>query len=87
MLVADQVEGVAEVPLNVTVLDPLVAPKFAPVMVTEVPTFPLVGERLVKVGAAVPPPLPARNAATAAPQPSLAPNVAVTAVAPAVVCR
>jgi mannitol/fructose-specific phosphotransferase system IIA component len=53
MLVADQVVGVAAVPLNVTVLVPRVAPKLVPVIVTEVPTGPLVGDRLVSVGAAV----------------------------------
>jgi hypothetical protein len=37
--------------LNVTVLVPLVAPKFAPVIVIEVPIVPLVGERLVRLGA------------------------------------
>src|SRR5580765_5442378 len=53
MLVADHDVGVASVPLNVTVLVPLVAPKLVPVIVTEVPTGPLVGERLVSVGATV----------------------------------
>jgi hypothetical protein len=53
MLVAAHVVGVAAVPLKVTVLLPCVAPKFAPVMVTAVPTGPLVGERLVNVGAVV----------------------------------
>jgi hypothetical protein len=53
MLVADQVVGVAAVPLNLTVLLPCVAPKFVPVIVTTVPTGPLVGVRLVNVGAAV----------------------------------
>ena len=53
MLVADQVVGVALVPLNVTVLVPLVAPKFVPVIVTTVATGPLVGDRLVSVGATV----------------------------------
>ncbi len=53
MLVADQVVGVAAVPLNVTVLVPCVAPKLVPVIVTAVPTGPLVGDRLVNVGAAV----------------------------------
>ena len=38
MLVALQVAGEAVVPLNVTVLPPWVAPKFAPVIVTVVPT-------------------------------------------------
>src|SRR5258707_2055303 len=50
MLVADQPVGVAAVPLNVTVLVPLVAPKLVPVIVTAVATGPLVGERLVRVG-------------------------------------
>ena len=50
MLVADQLVGVAVVPLNVTVLVPCVAPKFVPVIVTDVPTGPLVGDRLVTVG-------------------------------------
>jgi hypothetical protein len=53
MLVADQLVGVAVVPLNVTVLVPCVAPKFAPVMVTEVAIGPLVGERLVMLGGTV----------------------------------
>src|SRR6187399_2867639 len=52
ILVADQVVGVAGVPLKVTVLVPCVAPKFAPVIVTAVPTLPDVGDRLVMVGAA-----------------------------------
>src|SRR5258707_12742916 len=50
MLVALQLVGVAAVPLNVTVLDPWVAPKFVPVIVTEVPTGPDVGLRLVMLG-------------------------------------
>jgi hypothetical protein len=53
MLVADQLVGVAAVPLNVTVLVPRVAPKFVPAIVTTVPTGPLVGDTLVSVGAAV----------------------------------
>jgi hypothetical protein len=53
MLVADQLVGVAVVPLNVTVLVPWVAPKFVPVIVTDVPTGPLVGERFVIVGGTV----------------------------------
>ena len=51
MLVADQLVGVAVVPLNFTVLVPCVAPKFAPVIVTDVATGPLVGERLATLGA------------------------------------
>ena len=53
ILVADHEVGVPAVPLKVTVLVPWVAPKFAPVMVTEVPTPPEVGDRLVMLGAAV----------------------------------
>jgi hypothetical protein len=45
-----QVPTVAAVPLNFTVLVPCVAPKFVPVIVTEAPTAPEVGERLVIVG-------------------------------------
>jgi len=50
MLVADQLVGVATVPLNVTVLVPFVDPKFEPAIVIDVPTAPLVGERLVMLG-------------------------------------
>jgi len=39
------------VPLNLTVLLPWVDPKFAPVIVTAAPTAPVVGERLVILGA------------------------------------
>jgi hypothetical protein len=53
MLVVLQLVGVVAVPLNVTVLDPGADPKFVPVMVTEVPTAPEVGERLVMLGAVV----------------------------------
>ena len=52
MLVADQVVGIALVPLKVTLLVPWVAPKLVPMIVTEVATGPLVGERLVMMGAA-----------------------------------
>jgi hypothetical protein len=51
MLVALQVEGVAAVPLNVTVLVPWVAPKLVPAMVTGVPAAPDVGLKLVMLGA------------------------------------
>ena len=47
MLVALQLVGVAATPLNLMVLVPWVAPKLAPVTVTEVPTVPLVGLRPV----------------------------------------
>jgi uncharacterized protein YjeT (DUF2065 family) len=43
--------GVAVVPLNLTVLVACVAPKFAPAIVTGVPTAPDVGFRLVRLGA------------------------------------
>lgn len=46
-----QLLGVANIPLKVTVLEPCVLPKFAPVIVTEVPTGPEFGERLVMLGA------------------------------------
>ena len=42
---------VAVVPLNVTVLVPCVDPKFDPVIVTDAPTAPEVGDRLVMLGA------------------------------------
>jgi hypothetical protein len=51
MLDALQLVGVATVPLKRTVLEPCVAPKFAPLIVTEVPTEPEVGERLAMLGA------------------------------------
>src|SRR5260370_4044853 len=41
----------AVVPLNFTVLVPCVAPKFAPAIVTDAPTNPDVGFRLVMLGA------------------------------------
>jgi len=53
MLVVDQLVGVAVVPLNVTVLVPFVAPKFAPAIVTDVPTGPPAGVSDVSVGATV----------------------------------
>jgi hypothetical protein len=50
MLVADQVVGVAVVLLNVMVLVPWVAPKLVPVIVTVVPTAPVIGDNDVMVG-------------------------------------
>ena len=50
MLVALQLEGKALVPLKLTVLLPCVAPKFAPVIVTEVPTAPDAGDKPVILG-------------------------------------
>jgi uncharacterized protein YjeT (DUF2065 family) len=49
MLVAVQLVGAAAVPLNVTVLVPCVVPKFAPAIVTALPTTPEVGFRLVRL--------------------------------------
>src|SRR5215467_13424760 len=48
--VALQLVGVTVVPLKVTVLVPCVAPKLEPLIVTEVPTGPEVGERLAIAG-------------------------------------
>src|SRR5690242_9286164 len=63
MLVAFQLVAVpADVPLNLTVLVPCVAPKFVPVIVTDVPTCPDVGFRLVMLGPNPPVPPAARNA-------------------------
>jgi hypothetical protein len=42
--------AVAAIPLNVTVLAPCVASKFAPVIVTDVPTGPELGDKLVMLG-------------------------------------
>ena len=50
-LVALQLVGGASVPLNVTVLVPWAAPKFVPVIVTEVPTSPEVTDKLLILGA------------------------------------
>lgn len=50
--VALQLVTVAAVLLNVTVPLPCVEPKFVPVIVTEAPIAPVVGERLVMLGAA-----------------------------------
>ena len=53
MLDDAQLVGVAAVPLNFTVLVPREAPKFVPLIVTEVPTAPLFGDSAVTVGPAV----------------------------------
>ena len=50
MLLALPLVGVATPPLNRTVLVPSVEPKFAPVIVTEVPTSPEVGDRPETLG-------------------------------------
>jgi hypothetical protein len=51
MLVALQLVGDAVTPLKVTVLDPCVAPNVVPVIATELPIAPPVGDRLVMAGA------------------------------------
>jgi hypothetical protein len=53
MLVALQLAGDAVMPLNLRALVPWVAPKLAPVMVTDAPTNPDVGFRLVMLGAGI----------------------------------
>src|SRR5438552_931600 len=50
ILVVPQLVGVAVVTLNVTVLDPCVVPKFAPAIVTDVPTGPEFGDKLLMLG-------------------------------------
>jgi hypothetical protein len=50
-VVALQLVGTAAIPLNVTVLVPCVAPKFAPLIVTDVPITPDVGFRPVMLAA------------------------------------
>ncbi len=52
-LVALQLVAVAATPLNVTVLVPCVAPKFAPLIVTDVPISPDAGFKFVMLGAGV----------------------------------
>src|SRR5260370_1453402 len=51
MLVALQLVGAAAIPLNDTVLVPCVAPKFAPLIVTDAPTNPEAGFKLAMLGA------------------------------------
>src|SRR5215470_17617250 len=53
MLVLLQLVGVATVPLNFTVLVPCVAPNVVPVIVTDVPTGPDVGDKLLIAGVTV----------------------------------
>src|SRR5882672_3029968 len=86
MPVVLQLAGVAATPLNFTVLVPCVAPKFAPLMVTDVPTAPDVGFKLVMLGGEPPPAVPALKAAKATPQLSGAPRVAPADAVPATVC-
>jgi hypothetical protein len=86
MLVALQLVGIAVTPLNFTVLVPCVAPKFAPLIVTDVPTAPDVGFKLVMLGGEPPPALPGLKAARITPQLSGAPSVAPADIVPAAVC-
>jgi hypothetical protein len=51
-VVVHPVTVVAATPLNFTVLVPCVEPKFVPVIVIAAPTAPVVGDRVVIVGAA-----------------------------------
>ena len=74
MLVALQLVGVAAVPLNVTVLVPCDVPKLLPAMVTEVPTGPLLGVKLVMLGGGI----------TVKPTPLLATPPTVTTTLPVV---
>jgi hypothetical protein len=76
MLVALQLVAVAAVPLKVTVLVPCVAPKFVPLMVTAVPTVPVLGVRLVILGAAT-------ATTVRVVEPETVPNVALIVVEPA----
>src|SRR5207244_4251764 len=50
--VALQLAGVATVPLNVTALVPWVEPKLPPAMVTDAPTAPELGDKLLMLGTA-----------------------------------
>src|SRR5271166_490595 len=49
-LVLVQFVGVAVVPLKLTMLAPCEAPKLVPVMITELPTAPEVGDSVVMLG-------------------------------------
>jgi hypothetical protein len=51
MLAPLQLAGAACIPPNVTVLVPCVVPKFAPLIVTAVPTTPELGLKFVILGA------------------------------------
>src|SRR5271168_1116514 len=53
ILVALQLVGVPPVPLNFTVLVPCVDPNVVPVIVTDAPTAPDVGDRLAIIGTTV----------------------------------
>jgi hypothetical protein len=53
MVVEVQLDALAGMPLNFTVLLPGLDPKFVPVTVTDAPTAPDVGDRLLMLGATV----------------------------------
>jgi len=86
MLVALQFDTVAGVLLNATVLDPIDAPKFVPVIVIDAPTAPVVWLRLVMFGLVPPPPFAALNDAKMAPHVSVAVIEAEADASPALVC-
>jgi hypothetical protein len=73
MLVALHAVGIPAVPLNVTVLVPCAAPKFAPAIVTDVPIDPEDGFKLITLGA---------GAVTVKLAPTLAPPPTVTITLP-----
>ena len=83
MLVALQIVGVATTPLNVTVLAPCEAPKFAPAIMTEAPTGPEVGFKDVMLGGRLPPAAALKAASKAPPFPEGA-SAAPTETGPAV---
>lgn len=88
MLVGPQLlAGAASVPLNVTVLVvPCDAPKFVPVIVTDIPTGPDVGFTFVMLGAGGGAPPAALNAANPAPQLSDAASDTLADAVPAGSC-
>jgi len=84
MPVVLQLPGVTTIPLKVTVLLPWGAPKLVPAMVTDVPTGPEAGMRLVMFGGGRTAAEADLNAATAEPQLAFVDRVAVAAAPPAV---
>src|SRR5437899_1193781 len=86
MLVALQLVGVPAVPLRVSVLVPCVAPKFAPVIATDVPSTPDVGFKLVILGGELPHALPGLKAAKVTPKLSGAARTAPADTVPAAIC-
>src|SRR5438552_4881299 len=72
--VALQLAGVATVPLNVTALVPWVEPKLPPAMVTDAPTAPELGDKLLMLG----------TASTVNDTPALATPLTVTTTLPVV---